>query len=105
MSDTSPVYMIVMLDIDDMPAFFEDYARPLQAIHAKHGVEVLAATPEPQVLEGEYAKSFTVMLKFASAKAHADWWADPDYQPLRQRRHELTNTDTSVALVVPSFAP
>ncbi|ABD55538.1 DUF1330 domain-containing protein [Jannaschia sp. CCS1] len=105
MSDTNPVYMIVMLEIDDMPTFFEDYANPLQAIHARHGVEVLAATPAPTVLEGDYTKSFTVLLKFASAEVHAEWWADPDYQPLRKRRHELTNTDTSLAMVVPTFTP
>ena len=104
MTDT-PVYMIVQLDVTDMAAFMGEYADPLQAIHARHGVEVLVATGAPTVLEGQYDKSLTVILKFASADVQKAWYADPDYQPLIRRRHELTNTDTSVALVVPHFFP
>lgn len=104
MPDT-PVYMIVMLDISDMDAFMSDYAGQLQPIHAKYGAEVIVATPQPQVLEGAYDKSVTVVLKFPSAQAQRDWYADPDYQPLLQRRFELTDSATSVALVAPQFDP
>ena len=97
--------MIVMLDVTDMDAFMSDYAGPLQAHHAKHGVETLVATPSPRVLEGTYDKSVTVVLKFPSAQAQRAWYADPDYRPLLKRRFELTDTGTSVALVVPRFAP
>lgn len=103
MSNTNPVYMIVMLDVTDMAAFFERYAGPLQAIHERHGAKVLAATAEPTVLEGRYEKSLTVVLEFPSAEAQASWYADPDYQPLLQTRRALTDTDTSVALVVPAL--
>ncbi len=99
----APVYMIVQLDITDMPTFMTEYAASLQGIHARHGVEVLVATPSPTVLEGEYDKSIVVVLKFPSAEAQKAWYADPEYQPLLKRRLELTNTDTSVALFVPEF--
>lgn len=104
MTDT-PVYMIVMLDVTDMDAFMRDYAGPLQVHHAKHGVETLVATPAPKVLEGSYDKTITVVLKFPSADAQRAWYEDPDYQPLLERRFELTDTDSSVALVAPQFAP
>lgn len=100
-----PVYMIVMLDVTDMGAFMSDYAAPLQAHHAKHDVETLVATPSPEVLEGSYDKSITVVLKFPSAEAQRAWYADPDYQPLLRRRFALTDTGTSVALVAPQFDP
>lgn len=102
MADT-PVYMIVQLDVTDMTAFMTDYAGPLQDIHARHGVETLVATPSPTVLEGTYDKSLVVVLKFPSVEAQKAWYGDPDYQPLLKRRFELTDTDTSVALVVPQF--
>lgn len=103
MGDT-PAYMIVMLDVEDMEAFMSDYAGPLQAHHAKHGVEVLVATPAPEVLEGSYDKTITVVLKFPSQDAQRAWYADPDYQPLLKRRQELTDTASSVALVAPQFS-
>ncbi|MEM6616709.1 MAG: DUF1330 domain-containing protein [Pseudomonadota bacterium] len=102
---TNPVYMIVMLDVTDMDAFMRDYAGPLQSHHAKYGVETVIATPAPQVLEGQYDKSLTVVLKFPSAEAQRAWYSDPAYQPLLKRRFDLTDTDSSVALVVPQFSP
>lgn len=100
MSD-APVYMIVMLDIEDMGTFMQDYAGPLQAIHAKHGVETLVASPSVEVLEGKYSKTVTVVLKFPSETAQRAWYGDRDYQALLKRRFELTNTETSVALLAP----
>lgn len=100
-----PVYMIVMLNVTDMDAFMRDYARPLQPHNAKHGVEALVATGAPRVLEGSYDKSLTVVLKFPSSEVQQAWYEDPEYQPLLQRRFALTDTDSSLALVVPHFAP
>lgn len=102
MEDT-PVYMIVMLDVLDMQTFFAEYVGPLQAHNEKYGVETLVGSPSPGVLEGSYNKSLTVVLKFPSAQAQHDWYNDPQYQPLLKRRFELTDTSTSVALVVPHF--
>lgn len=101
MSDT-PVYVVAMLDIEDMSAFMQDYAGPLQAINARHGVETLVAAPSIKTIEGTYAKSATAILKFPSQAAQEAWYNDPEYQPLLVRRKELTNTDTSVLLVAPS---
>lgn len=95
------VYMIVMLDVADMAAFMQDYAGPLQPINAKYGVEAVVASPSVKVLEGSYDKSLTVVLRFPSQEAQSAWYADADYQPLLKRRHDLTNTDTSVVLLAP----
>ena len=99
----APVYMIVMLDIIDPDRFFADYVGPLKALNQKHGVETLVGTQSPEVLEGAYTKSMTVVLKFPSAQAQRDWYSDPSYQPLLKRRFELTDTASSVALVVPEL--
>ncbi|MEM0948685.1 MAG: DUF1330 domain-containing protein [Pseudomonadota bacterium] len=104
MEDTA-VYMIVMLDVDDMDAFFADYVAPLKSHNQKYGVETLVGTPAPEVLEGTYSKSLTVVLKFKSAAVQRSWYTDPAYQPLLKRRFELTNTETSLALVAPEFQP
>jgi len=99
----APVYMLVQLEITDMDRFFSDYVRPLGPIHQRHGVEVLVATPEVDVQEGEYNKNFTVVLKFPSAKAQAEWYADADYEPLKKIRADATNTDNSTLIVAPHF--
>jgi len=100
---TAPVYMLSQLEITNMDRFFSEYVEPLGPIHQRHGVEVLVGTPEVDVLEGQYDKNFTVVLKFPSAKAHADYYADPDYQPLKKIRAQTTNTKNSTLIVAPHF--
>jgi len=102
MSD-APVYMLIQLEITDMDRFFSDYVGPLGPIHQRHGVEVLVATPEVNVQEGDYNKNFTVVLKFPSANAQADWYSDADYQPLKQVRAQATNANNSTLIVAPQF--
>lgn len=104
MTESSAVYAIIQLEVTDPTAFFRDYAGPLQPISQKHGVEVVAASAEPQVIEGDYGPNFTVILRFPSAQAQADWYADPEYQPLLARRREVTNLEHSTFVLLPSFA-
>ena len=103
MSELKPVYAIAQLEVLDAEAFFSDYAMPLQSIHKRFGVEVLAASQEAMVVEGHYQQNFTVILKFPSAAVQAAWYADADYQPLIARRREVTDTDKSRMIVIPAF--
>ena len=100
---SEPVYLLAQLEITDMEAFFRDYAMPLQPLNQKYGVEVLVGTPEVTTLEGDYDKNFTVVIKFPSAEKQAQWYADPDYQPLIAKRQELTNIGNSTLVVAPAF--
>lgn len=104
MSEQNPVYAVAQLKVLDADALFTEYARPLQPINAKYGVEVLAASKDTQVVEGEYECNFTVILKFPSVEVQAEWYADPGYQPLITRRRELTDVNSSRLILVPSFA-
>ncbi|MDJ0944930.1 MAG: DUF1330 domain-containing protein [Kiloniellales bacterium] len=103
MSDQAPVYLLAQLEITDMDAFFSDYALPLQPLNQKYGVEVLVGTPEVATLEGDYDKNFTVVLRFPSAEAQAQWYADPAYQPLLARRQALTRLENTTMIVAPAF--
>lgn len=88
----------------DFERYLGEYGKPLAPILEKHGAEVLAATPEPQILEGAYDRNFTVVIKFPSAEAVQRWHASPEYQPLKDKRGGLTNPDNSVMLVASAFA-
>ena len=101
----SPVYMIVELDITEPDRFWSEYAAELAPIHARHGVEVVLGGPPIAVVEGEVAQNFVAVLKFPSAAAQRAWYDDPEYQPLKTRRFETTNTDSSRVLLAPAFAP
>lgn len=103
MTDTS-VYMIVELSITSPEEFWTDYAAHLAPIHERHGVEIVVGGPPAEVVEGSFEQDFVAILKFPSAEARRAWYDDVDYQPLKARRLQLTDTDTSRVIVAPAFA-
>jgi uncharacterized protein (DUF1330 family) len=61
---------------------------------ASHGVEVLVADYESEVVEGQ-PSSVTIVLKFASKEAARAWYDSPEYQEIVHLR-----TDNSEGSVV-----
>ena len=104
MSNDNPVFMIAQLSVTDMPGFFADYAGPLKPINERHGAELVVGAPAEavQVVEGDYGKNLTVVIRFPNAEAQKAWYSDPDYQPLLKRRFELTDTALSTLIVAPA---
>lgn len=99
-----PVYALAQLLVTDVEGFQRDYVGPLQPINARHGVEVVVAKPKAAVVEGDYAPNFTVVLRFPSQAAFDAWYADPDYQPLIERRRALTDPAASSLVTAPALA-
>jgi uncharacterized protein (DUF1330 family) len=61
---------------------------------ASHGVEVLVADYESEVVEGQ-PSSVTIVLKFASKEAARAWYDSPEYQAIVHLR-----TDNSEGFLV-----
>ncbi len=61
---------------------------------AAHGVEVLVADYESEVVEGQ-PSSVTIVLKFASKEAARAWYDSPEYQEIVHLR-----TDNSEGFLV-----
>lgn len=101
---TTPVYLLAMLDVTDMASLLSEYVGPLEPINERHGVKTIVATPIVDVLEGDYTKTVTVVLEFPSRESLDAWYSDPEYLPLKKRRLEVTNTQTSVLAVADAAA-
>lgn len=104
MSNQNPVCMIAQLTVRDMAAFFSDYATPLKPINERHGAELIVGAPADavQVVEGDYRRNLTVVIRFPSMDAQKAWYSDPEYQPLLKRRFELTDPGASTLIVAPA---
>ncbi|MFD4403157.1 DUF1330 domain-containing protein [Nocardia sp. NPDC058499] len=78
-------YVIVTESIKD-PAGMAEYGKAAAKAMA-NGVKVLAVDTKPQVLEGEWPATQTVVLEFESPEAARAWYESEEYQaaiPLRQ---------------------
>lgn len=85
------VYVIVNIDIKDLPAY-EAYKTGAPPIVRKHGGEYLARGGATEVLEGDWAPSRVALLKFPDLASVKAMQSDPDYAPLKALRHSISHT-------------
>ncbi|MEX5637907.1 DUF1330 domain-containing protein [Parafrankia sp. FMc2] len=89
-------YVVVTEAIKD-PAGMAEYAKAAMGSMAEGGARLLAADRSPEVLEGEWHGSQTVVLEFDSVEAAKAWYASEAYSkaiPLRQAA-----ADSNVAII------
>ena len=86
-----PAYLIVDLDVHD-PAGYQKYREGVGAIVAKHGGEYLVRGGELEVVEGDWQPNRLVLFRFPSRQAIRNFFADPEYAPLKQIRFKTAKT-------------
>ena len=101
---TEPVYAIAQIDVKDQNTYITEYGLPLLEMFDQIGAEVLAATDEGEVLEGERSGNWTVIIKFPSSEAANNWYKSEDYAPLKKARIERLS-NSGMVMLVPGFDP
>jgi uncharacterized protein (DUF1330 family) len=91
-----PVYIVVELTIHDR-ASYEQYAVAFPAVFRRHGGELLAVEEHPEVLEGEWRHTRTVLIRFADRAAAERWYRSPEYRAIA--RHRWNGATANVALL------
>ena len=90
------VYVIASYDVTD-PDAYQGYVRGVVPLLRKHGAEILAADFAAEALEGR-ACGMNVALRFPSAEAARAWYADAEYQPVKEVRRRSTTGGSMVLL-------
>jgi len=80
-----PAYAVAAFDITDR-AWVRDYVASTHAIVERHGGRYLARGSNHEVVEGDGKPDLLVILEFASMDDLRRFYADPEYQPLRDAR-------------------
>lgn len=88
-------YFIRTQTIDDLHEFRQSYIPKVIPILLKHGREVLVADFAAEPIEGAPAKG-AVVIRFPSKQAILDFEHDPEYQPAKKIRHDLTSNANAV---------
>ena len=78
-------YLIANVDVTD-PVQYEEYKRLSTIAMKSHGAEVCIRGGQVEVLEGDWAPSRFVMLKFASMEKARAFYRSPEYEAARQAR-------------------
>ncbi len=98
-----PVYLLASLQVSDLDAYLNDYGFPVMPILLGAGGEVLVATRQVAVLEGDYAANWSVVVRFPDQAAADGWYMSPEYQAMIPVRQGLTDPDASTLVIAPQF--
>ena len=100
MSDTTkPAYFMVQIKAKNFAELLERYGKFAIPMLAKFGGEMIAGSPAPRVLEGDWDGNWAAVLRFPSMASAEAWYHSAEYRPLRElRKNELTDSGRVVLL-------
>lgn len=96
-------YAVFQEEITDWDRYLNDYLPTAAETIEDHGGEVIVGDPEPDVIEGEWDHSMTVVIEFPSVEDAQAWYTDPAYEdviPIRLEASEYAH-----AIICPEFSP
>jgi uncharacterized protein (DUF1330 family) len=93
-------YYILTQTVTDPQKYFQEYVTRVMPFLAKHKAELVVGEIDATPLQGNPAKG-VVVLRFPSEQAVHDFVNDPDYQPVKQIRLNLTVNANAV--MAPAF--
>ena len=91
-----PVYLIAQLTIHDR-AGYSEYEVGFMDILSKYEGKLLSVDESPEVIEGTWDHTRTVLLEFASVFAAKRWYDSAEYQKLGQ--HRLAASSANFVLI------
>ena len=93
-------YFILTHTITDIERYRDEYIPQVLPFIAKYGGEIVVASPEAEALQGN-PETGAVILRFPSEEAVRGFVNDPDYQPAKKLRLEVTTGGSAV--LAPEF--
>jgi uncharacterized protein (DUF1330 family) len=87
-------YVVLAESVHD-PEGMRAYAEAAAKVRPE-GATVLAVEQQPEVLEGEWPATQTVVLEFESVEAARAWYHSEGYQAAAQLRHAAADTNVVI---------
>ena len=88
-------YFILTQTVTDPQRYGQEYIAKVLPFLAKYKAEVIVAELQAKPLQGDPATG-VVVLRFPSEQAIQNFVSDPDYQPIKQIRMNLTKNANAV---------
>lgn len=101
---SKPVYFIGQVNVKDFDVYMSEYGMPVVQQLLSVGAEILSATFDTEVLEGEWGPCWTVLFKFPDETVLKAWWKSEEYAPFKDMRITRLTNGGNVA-VLPEFDP
>lgn len=96
---SSPVYMVGIIDVKDFQTYAVQYGMPVGEMFAEVGAEIVAASTETEVLEGNWDGNWSVIVRVPSAQIARDLYNSEKYAPFKAARQQELANQTTLAIV------
>lgn len=90
------VYLIAQLEIHDRDRYAE-YSNGFMEIFSRYKGKLLSVDESPELLEGEWPFTRTVLIEFPSAEEARSWYESDAYQRLAQ--HRFAASDGNIIMI------
>ncbi|BDS11233.1 DUF1330 domain-containing protein [Aureispira anguillae] len=91
-----PAYMVAFVRVEDQETFNRIYLEKSVKIVEKYQGVTVAVADNPPPLEGTLPQGRLVILQFPSLEHAQGFYNDPDYQPLKKARMQISQSDSAV---------
>ena len=88
-------YLIADIEVTDAIGY-EEYKALVPAVISVHGGRYLARGGATEVLEGTWQPRRSAIIEFPSLAAFKDFWASPEYAPLKALRERCARSNLVV---------
>jgi uncharacterized protein (DUF1330 family) len=89
---TKAAYFMVQIKARNFGELLEHHGRFAIPMLAKFGREMIAGSPAPKLLEGDWDGNWAAVLRFPSMESAEAWYDSAEYRPLRDLRiNQLTD--------------
>ena len=98
-----PAYIMVQMKVDSLEELNQRYAQFAIPILHKHGGQMIAGTPAPNVKEGDWDGNWAAVLQFPSMEAAEGWYNSAEYQPYKAIRMTELQSEPGRVVIIPGM--
>jgi len=102
-SVTKPAYIMVQMKVASLEELNQRYAQFAIPILYKHGGQMIAGTPAPNVKEGDWNGNWAAILSFPSMEAAEGWYNSDEYQPFKNLRINELQSEAGRVVIIPGM--
>lgn len=93
--DKVSVYFIAQIKINDLVEY-DRYLKKCDEVFSKYNGEYLAVDSSPQILEGVWDYSRSIIIKFPNESDLKNWYNSKEYQKILEHRLKAAKCDTII---------
>ena len=98
-----PAYIMVQMKVKSFEELNQRYAQFAIPILLKHGGQMIAGTPAPEVKEGDWDGNWAAVLQFPTMEAAEGWYNSEEYQPYKNLRINELQSEVGRVVIIPGM--